>query len=386
MTMPPVPDDPKTAWHAQRISNMTIQQPDEGWPSATTLFVTDASSADEVELRVLPWINHSYKDDLRRATTTTWHQAGPPWAEPSSRSASSWPPWRISRAHSPARTSSTLSVPCRNHNRHSRTFRHAHRAVAGWPRPLVRPPPKEQITMGASMLTATIAFPAESAEPPNFDRGRQLLEAITDASLFAFDEPEAELEVLLPDLNGESDLVDESGEVLIEYARRAGLVIISNLEEALDSRETRYLTVADYRLYISGGLANGDAPTNATQAIWDAYKLPESVLLAMGFIPDYGQPLAHAYSRGASTPLTDTDVVNAIALGLGTSPDWPGGDSLKWIAEAIGKVRDEPGNAEPAEYLKRWSEQYGFDPLSSRFLSAYIVDGIDTAGEEESED
>ncbi|MEU7320915.1 hypothetical protein AB0465_14070 [Streptomyces griseoviridis] len=240
--------------------------------------------------------------------------------------------------------------------------------------------------MGASMLTATIAFPAESTEPPNFDRGRQLLEAITDASLFTFDEPEAELEVLLPDLDGESDLVDENGEVLIEYARRAGLVIINNLEKALDFRETTYLTVAAYRLYISGGLSNGDTPTNAAQAIWDAYKLPESVLLAMGFIPDYEQPLAHANSRGASTPLTDTDVVDAIALGLGTSPEWPGTDTLKWIAEAIGKVRDEPGNAEPAEYLKRWSARYGFGSLSSQFLSAYIGEEIGKAGEEESED
>ncbi|MEU9602631.1 hypothetical protein AB0E06_38305 [Streptomyces sp. NPDC048109] len=240
--------------------------------------------------------------------------------------------------------------------------------------------------MGASMLTATIAFPAESAEPPNFDRGRQLLEEITDASLFTFDEPEAELEELLPDLDGECDLVDENGEVLIEYARRAGLVIINNLEEALDSQEATFLTVADYRLYISGGLSNGDNPTNATQGIWDAYKLPESVLITMGFIPAYEQPLFHANSRGASTPLTDTDVVDAIALGLGTSPEWPGTDTLKWIAEAIGKVRDEPGNAEPVEYLKRWSERYGFDPLSSKFLSAYIVEEIGKAGEEESED
>ncbi|MFB7597589.1 hypothetical protein [Streptomyces sp. NPDC056160] len=239
--------------------------------------------------------------------------------------------------------------------------------------------------MGASMLTATIAFPAESTEPPNFDRGRQLLEEITDASLFTFDEPEAELEELLPDLDGESDLVDENGEVLIEYARRAGLVIINNLEEALDSRETTFLTVADYRLYISGGPSNGDTPTNATQAIWDAYKLPESVLLGMGFIPDYEQPLSRANSRGASTPLTDTDVVDAIALGLGTSPEWPGTDTLKWIAEAIGKVRDEPGNAEPVKYLKRWSERHGFDLLSSKFLSAYIDEEIGKAGEEEIE-
>ncbi|MEU9167850.1 hypothetical protein AB0D34_08650 [Streptomyces sp. NPDC048420] len=49
-------------------------------------------------------------------------------------------------------------------------------------------------------------------------------------------------------------------------------------------------------------------------------------------------------------------------------------------------MRDEPGNAEPVEYLKRWSERYGFDPLSSKFLSAYIAEEIGKAGEEESED
>ncbi|MDX3020112.1 hypothetical protein [Streptomyces acidiscabies] len=240
--------------------------------------------------------------------------------------------------------------------------------------------------MGASMLTATIAFPAESTEPPNFDRGRQLLEEITDASLFAFDEPEVELGELLPDLDDESDLVDGNGEVLIAYARRAGLVIIDSLEKALDSRETNFLTIAGYRLYISGGMSNGGTPTDATKAIWDAYKLPGSVLLAMGFIPDHEQPLPRANGCGASTLLTDTDVVDAIALGLGTSPDWPGTDTLKWIAEAIGNVRDEPGNAEPVEYLKRWSERYGRDPLSSGFLSKYIDEETGTADEEKSED
>ncbi|WP_367139671.1 MULTISPECIES: hypothetical protein [Streptomyces] len=108
--------------------------------------------------------------------------------------------------------------------------------------------------MGASMLTATIAFPAASAELPDFDRGRQLLKKIEDPSLFTFDEPGTELEELLPDLNGESDLVDKDGEVLIEHARHAGLVIIDNLEAALDSRETTFLTVAGYRLCMSGGL------------------------------------------------------------------------------------------------------------------------------------
>lgn len=229
--------------------------------------------------------------------------------------------------------------------------------------------------MGVSMLTATIAFPAESTEPPNFDRGRQLLEKIEDPSLFTFDEPETEIEELLPDLGIESALVNEGGEVLIEYARRAGLVIIDNLEEALDSRETNFLTVADYRIYISGGLSNGDSPTDATEAIWDAYKLPESVLLGMGFIPDCELPLSRANGSGDQTPLTDTDVVDAIALGLGTSPEWPGTDTLKWIAEAIGKVRDEPGDRDPRKYQAEFTKEHAVDPLYDSFLAMYVGEG-----------
>ncbi|MDW6057991.1 hypothetical protein SAZ11_07805 [Streptomyces sp. FXJ1.4098] len=157
--------------------------------------------------------------------------------------------------------------------------------------------------MGASMLTATIAFPAESTEPPNFDRGRQLLEEITDASLFTFDEPEAELEKLLPDLDGESDLVDENGKVLIEYARRAGLVIIDNLEGALDSRETTFLTVADYRIYISGGLSSGDSPTEAAEAIWGRLQAARERAPRHGFHPGLrAAALPREQPRGQHAP------------------------------------------------------------------------------------
>lgn len=239
--------------------------------------------------------------------------------------------------------------------------------------------------MGASMLIATIAFPAERAEPPNFDRGRQLLEQIEDPSLFNFDDPQIELEELLTGLTGEFDLVGEDGAVLIEYARRAGLAIIGNLESALDSRETTFFTAADYRIYISGGLANGDSPTDATSAIWNAYKLPESVLVAMGFIPDYELPLSRANGSGNQTPLTDTDVVDAIALGLGTSPDWPGADTLEWIADTIGKVRNHPGGCDPREYREEFAEERTIDPLDDSFLAMYINEGTGEVDKEEKE-
>ncbi|MFJ3310865.1 hypothetical protein ACIPSA_49620 [Streptomyces sp. NPDC086549] len=53
VTLPPVPDDPETTWHAQRVSDTVFDRPDERWPSATTLFAIDASSPIEAELRVL---------------------------------------------------------------------------------------------------------------------------------------------------------------------------------------------------------------------------------------------------------------------------------------------------------------------------------------------
>ncbi|MEU8911125.1 hypothetical protein [Streptomyces mirabilis] len=76
VTLPPVPQDPETAWHAQRVRDTVFERPDEGWPCATTTFAIDASTATEAELRVLAWIHHSYEDDLRQATTTAESQAG----------------------------------------------------------------------------------------------------------------------------------------------------------------------------------------------------------------------------------------------------------------------------------------------------------------------
>ncbi|NEA20744.1 hypothetical protein [Streptomyces halstedii] len=230
--------------------------------------------------------------------------------------------------------------------------------------------------MSANMLIATIAYPAERTEPPNFNRGRQLLEQIEDPALFNFGDPQIELVELLPDLDGEADLVDQDRAVLIEYARRAGLAIIGNLEKALDSRETTFFAAADYRVYVSGGLSEGgDNPMNAAHAIWNAYKLPKSVLMAMGFTPDHELPLSRANGSGNDTPLTDTDVVDAIALGLGTSSEWPGTDTLTWIADTIGKVRSHPGDRDPREYREEFAEKHTIVPLDDSFLARYINEG-----------
>ncbi|MNY75788.1 hypothetical protein D3C86_2151680 [compost metagenome] len=70
--------------------------------------------------------------------------------------------------------------------------------------------------------------------------------------------------------------------------------------------------------------------------------------------------------------MTDTDVVDAIALGLGTKPEWSGADELEWIANTIGKVRPHPGDRDPREYHEEFIEQHDFDPIQDNFLTGYV--------------
>lgn len=77
VTLPSVPDEPETAWGAERVSDTVIRHPDEGWSSATTYFAIDAGSPEEAERRLLAWISHSFEDDLRRATATACGEERP---------------------------------------------------------------------------------------------------------------------------------------------------------------------------------------------------------------------------------------------------------------------------------------------------------------------
>ncbi|MFJ6157317.1 hypothetical protein ACIQF8_03410 [Pseudarthrobacter sp. NPDC092184] len=164
--------------------------------------------------------------------------------------------------------------------------------------------------------------------------------------------------------------LDAEGEPSPEVIKRVGRRVIDELEEALNSSETDTIEVAGYRLYLSGGLSSGDSPTDAADAIWHAHHLPVTVLLAMGFIPDCRRPLSR--TNGNPGPVTDTDIVDAIALGLGTKPEWSGADELEWIANAIGSVRPHPGDRDPAEYHAEFTEQHGFDPVDDNFLIGYV--------------
>ncbi|WP_215544939.1 hypothetical protein [Amycolatopsis sp. CA-230715] len=217
-----------------------------------------------------------------------------------------------------------------------------------------------------------IAASASSTDGPDFDKGHRVLEEIGDVSLFDFPNWETEILALLPALSPDTAVVDENGQPILTYARRAGHVVIDNLKDALASPAATCVTVAGYRLYLSGGLSTGDGATDAAAAIRNAHALPPSVLQAMGFIADHEKPLAR--KNGLTTGLTDTDVVDAIALGLGTQSETSGADSLTWIADVVGAVREHPGNDNggPAAYLRRWSTRFDFDPRSDGFLSMYV--------------
>lgn len=224
--------------------------------------------------------------------------------------------------------------------------------------------------MSACMLTATIAVPAGTT--PNFAAAHLLLEGLRQVDLFNFEDPETLAEQLLDDLS----IVDSSGNLLLPIAKRIGHQILDNLEEALDGDEVNTLEVAGYQLFIAGGLSSGAAPTTAAQAIWHAACLPGIVLKAAGFMPDISKPLSRA--NGSTVEPTDTDVLDALSLGLGTKPEWSGAGTLEWVANTIGRVRPHPGDADPYEYLEDFRDTHGgFDPLEDPYLEGFIdVDDI----------
>ena len=237
--------------------------------------------------------------------------------------------------------------------------------------------------MSSVMLTATIAVPADRDQQIAFDRGRRMVEEISDVDQFEFLNAASELEELLDDFDS-SLHVDPDGKSTLEAVRRAGLLIIDALEEALDSEDTTTLTVAGYLIYISSGPSWGDAPTDAADGIWNAYYLPQHVLRAMGFIPNYAVPLSR--TNGNSGRVSDTDVVDAIALGLGTKPEWSGADELDWIANAIGAVRPHPGGRNPVEYRENFIEANNFDPIDDNFLKGFVSDEAVESDDQEDED
>lgn len=216
--------------------------------------------------------------------------------------------------------------------------------------------------MGADMIIANIAVPANRTEPPDYAAGRAAIEQLTTIDehwdiegMFFEEDPDR-------DLDAEAPSLDE--------VRCIGLRIIDDLTAALASRDTYVDEVAGYRLYMSGGLSWGDMPSDAAQAIDRAYCLPPQILQVMGFVVDSRKPLSR--TNGNTGAVTDNDVVDALALGLGTRPEWKGGDELEWIANVIGLVRTHPGGQVPADYVAQFTAETGFDPRQDNFLQQFI--------------
>ena len=216
--------------------------------------------------------------------------------------------------------------------------------------------------MSADLLISAIAVPA-GQDHLDWDAAHIQLEATPT-----------------PDDFGWEDLdVDGMDHDDLESLIFHGHQVLADIEDALGSSGTTVIEIGDYWVHLSGGLSWGDVPTKEYAAIIAAYGLPDAVLRAAGFIPDPSRPLSRrAGNKGpiSSAPpsVTDADVVDAIALGLGTKSEWSS-DELEWIPSLIGRVRPHPGDpGSPAEYLARWKRTFGEDAVDDSFFAGYIDD------------
>jgi hypothetical protein len=226
--------------------------------------------------------------------------------------------------------------------------------------------------MGADMFAAYIAsLPNANLD---WDAGTAALNTVADPAEFDW-EPD-DLEELL---GADDDVRDQPSFDTSDLTtlKAYGLRVLTKLKRALEGRGTTELTIGGYCIYLTGGLSWGDEPSDEYGVICASGGLPDSVLKAIGFCT---KPWAPPSRRaGAQGDLTDTDIVDAIALGLGTKTNWQGRDELTWIADAIGKVRPHPHDADPVEYYEVFVGQSGFDPLEDGFLGRHV-------GEQRAED
>ncbi|MGC4939377.1 hypothetical protein [Kribbella sp. DT2] len=224
--------------------------------------------------------------------------------------------------------------------------------------------------MGEEMCVAYVASLPDTEL--NWRAGSAALEEIADPLAFGWHPFDLELE---------DEFVDEDGEIPeepslkftdVEVLKTHGRRVLDDLKNALEGRCTTSLTIGGYCAYLAGGLSNGEAPSDEYLAICASEGLPGGVLKAVGFVLKPSEPPSRR--AGAQGDVTDTDVVDAIALGLGTKPKWRGADELTWIANAIANVRPHPGDIDPVEYYEDFTGQSGFDPLEDSFLSGYVGD------------
>ncbi|WP_185446969.1 hypothetical protein [Kribbella qitaiheensis] len=222
--------------------------------------------------------------------------------------------------------------------------------------------------MGASMCTAYVASLPDAKL--DWDAGSVAVGEIADPSAFGWDSFELETQ---------DEFLDDDGDIpegptfemtdlatLKKYGRR----VLTELKDALDTPDVTLLTIGGYWIYLTGGLDNDAGGDDEYGAIYASGGLPDLVMKAVGFVLKPEDPPSRR--SGAQGDATDTDIVDAIALGLGTKPDWSGADELTWIANAIAKVRRHPGDTDPVEYYEDFTGRTGFDPLDDDFLSRYV--------------
>lgn len=228
--------------------------------------------------------------------------------------------------------------------------------------------------MAADMLIATLTIPSRLGAPA-YAQGKGTIARITKPEEFWLDGHEAR-DDFLDTLGIDSDLADAA---LLSALQSHATTLIDELEAALTSvAQVSVQEFAGLTMFMSGGLSFGDDPTEVATTIWSVQDLPPQVLDAMGVIHNTHRPVS--FNRGTRTAhLTDTNVIDAIALGLGSRPEWLGADELEWIAEIISAVREHPGDADPRAYIDRFQQQYGVDPERDRYLSTFIAEIEDDA-------
>ncbi|GAA3138705.1 hypothetical protein JOF29_000237 [Kribbella aluminosa] len=222
--------------------------------------------------------------------------------------------------------------------------------------------------MGASMSTAYVAALPDAML--DWDAGSEALDEITDPSAFGWDS--FELETQAEFLDDDGGIPEEPTFEMADLAtlKKYGRRVLTELKDALDTPDVTLLTIGGYWIYLTGGLDVDAGVDDEYGAIYASLGLPDLVMKAVGFVPKPEYPPSRR--SGAQGDATDTDIVDAIALGLGTKPKWQGRAELTWIADAIGEVRPHPYDADPVDYYEDFTGRTGFDPLNDAFLSRYV--------------
>lgn len=222
--------------------------------------------------------------------------------------------------------------------------------------------------MGADMTLVALATPIDpvtgDAPDPDWEAGRRALDTVTSTGAFCYDDIESQFP-------GYEDLQpadkDPDGMPRLELLKQEGRRIIDACEQAIASQRTTVLLTNGYWLYLSGGLSYGDPPTEAYEAICDVDHLPAAVFDALGLVSDWTKPPASRYA-GGDPYVTDADIVTALAYGLGSQPNQDSDLAVEWLSVLLAKVRPDPRDGSPADYIAQWRAVYGTDAIDDEVI------------------